>query len=400
MDIGKLFKDAWGLFVKDLGPLVVGMLIASVIPAVAGFALGIATFGVGMSGLDVNEQGDVTNFSTQSWVILIVGVVAIVVALLFLSAPLYAGLLSGVIRRVREGREMGYGDAFAGFRIFGRVIWACILLTLVYLAVILTPTAVIVAGAVAGSGVLVAVGVIILLPALALYAYLMVAWVYLFPVIVDRDAAVMPSLGESRSLVHGSGWWWTFLVLIVLQLAVGAAGVVLGMVPFVGSLAMIVVYPFMLTYIVAMYFQARGEGWQIDGVLAAPAAQQWVAPPTAPPTGTPYPPPPAPPADASAWKVAADPLAALPPSSKAAEPHVHQAPAEDAAPTVDGASGKLRQHCSQCGALIGSSEEFCQACALEVSGGEPAGDDRSPIGPASDAPTAPEAPQPPQAPAS
>ena len=299
---------------------------------------------------------------------------------------------------------MGYGDAFAGFRIFGRVIWACILLTLVYLAVILTPTAVIVAGAVAGSGVLVAVGVIILLPALALYAYLMVAWVYLFPVIVDRDAAVMPSVRESRSLVHGSGWWWTFLVLIVLQLAVGAAGVVLGMVPFVGSLAMIVVYPFMLTYIVAMYFQARGEGWQIDGVLAAPAAQQWATPPSAPMSlaGIPYPPPPprVPPADASAWKVAADPLAALPPSSPVVEPHVHRAPAEGAAPTVDGASGQLRQHCSQCGALIGSSEEFCQACALELSGGEPAVDDPPPVAPASDAPTVPEAPQPPPAPGS
>ena len=54
MDIGKLFKDAWGLFVKDIGPLIVGMLIASIIPAVVAITLGVATFGASISGLDVN----------------------------------------------------------------------------------------------------------------------------------------------------------------------------------------------------------------------------------------------------------------------------------------------------------------------------------------------------------
>ena len=68
--------------------------------------------------------------------------------------------------------------------------------------------------------------------------------------------------------MHGSGWWWTFLVLFVLQLAVGAAGTTMNMIPFVGSVAMILVYPFVLTYIVAMYFQARGEGGLIDAVPA------------------------------------------------------------------------------------------------------------------------------------
>jgi hypothetical protein len=297
MDIGKLFKDAWGLFVKDIGPLIVGMLIASIIPAVAGAALGLATFGASMNGLEVNDQGTVQGFGAQNWVLLAVGSVALVAVILCLSAPLYAGLLSGVIRRVREGREMGYGDAFSGFHIFGRVVWASILLALVYLGVIAIPVALIVAGAVTGSGVLVAFGVVIILAAMVLYTYLMIAWVYIFPVIVDRDIGAVPSLGESRRLVHGSGWWWTFLVLFILQLAAGAAGAALGMVPFVGSVAMILIYPFMLTYIVAMYFQARGEGGLIDVVLNVPAAPQWTAPPgaPAPPAAAPYAPPPAPP---------------------------------------------------------------------------------------------------------
>jgi hypothetical protein len=415
MDIGKLFKDAWGLFVKDIGPLLVGTLIASIIPAVAGVALGLATFGASMSGLEVNDQGAVNGFGTLNWVLLAVGLTAIGVVSLFLSAPLFAGLVSGVTRRVREGRAMGYGDAFAGFHIFGRVIGASILLGIVYVALIVIPTALIVAGAVAGWAVLVAIGVIVMLAAIVLYIYLIVVWVYVFPVIVDRGAEVMPSLSESRRLVHGSGWWWTLLVLFLLQLAVGAASVALNMVPFVGSVAVIVTYPFMLTYIVAMYFQARGEGGLVDAVLAAPAAQQWTAPPGAPPyppvvsgpatpmIASPPPPPPPPPGpvDVSAWKAASDPLAP-PPSPAVAGGDVRQAPVAADSPAVDGASGQLENHCSQCGALIGGSEEYCQTCALEVSGGEPAA-----APPPADAtestlphtpPLAPEAPQPPDAP--
>ncbi len=43
---------------------------------------------------------------------------------------------------------------------------------------------------------------------------------------------------------------------------------------------------------------------------------------------------------------------------------------------MDAQSGHLEQHCSQCGALIEGSDEFCQVCAIESSGGElPADDD-------------------------
>lgn len=35
MDVGGLFKDAWGLLTKGLGPLMVGVLIAFLAPALA-----------------------------------------------------------------------------------------------------------------------------------------------------------------------------------------------------------------------------------------------------------------------------------------------------------------------------------------------------------------------------
>ena len=415
MDIGKLFRDAWGLFVKDIGPLIVGMLVASIIPFAAGAALSLAAFGAGIGGLQASEPSGVSGFSPFGWVLLVGGFGALLVVILFLSAPLYVGLMSGVVRRVREGRAMGYGDAFSGFHIFGRVIGASVLLSVLYLVVFALPAVVIVAGAVAHLGVLVAFGAVIMIAAVVLYAYLIVTWVYVFPVMVDRGMGVAPSLSESRRLAHGSGWWWTFLVLFLLQLAVGVASVAMNMVPFVGSLAVLLVYPFILTYIVAMYFQARGEGQLIDAVLAVPAPQQWTPPPGAPPyppavsgPATPMsasPPPPPGAVDVSAWRADADPLAEQPPSPAVAGGGSYPAPIAAGGPAVDSARGQLEKHCSQCGALIGGSEEYCQACALEVSGGEPAAaaappaDAVEPVLPHTP-PVAPEPPKPPDAPQS
>jgi len=54
-----------------------------------------------------------------------------------------------------------------------------------------------------------------------------------------------------------------------------------------------------------------------------------------------------------------------------AETHHHQTPGSDEEPGVDADSGRLEKHCSRCGADISGADEFCQVCALEVSGGEP-----------------------------
>jgi hypothetical protein len=73
LDIGLAFKRAWGLFVKDIAPLLIGALIAGV--------LSILTVGI-------------------------------------LAGPLFAGLYGMVIGRVRDGRQPHVGDVFAGFERF------------------------------------------------------------------------------------------------------------------------------------------------------------------------------------------------------------------------------------------------------------------------------------------
>lgn len=53
-----------------------------------------------------------------------------------------------------------------------------------------------------------------------------------------------------------------------------------------------------------------------------------------------------------------------------AEHHDHQTPGSPLEPAVDAGSGRLERHCALCGALIEGSDEFCQVCAIEASGGD------------------------------
>jgi hypothetical protein len=90
LDIGLAFKRAWGLFVKDIAPLLIGALIAG--------ALSILTVGI-------------------------------------LAGPLFAGLYGMVIGRVRDGRQPHVGDVFAGFdRFWSYFAAALVLVVLIGLA--------------------------------------------------------------------------------------------------------------------------------------------------------------------------------------------------------------------------------------------------------------------------
>ena len=67
LDIGLVFKQGWRLFVKDIGPLIVGALIVAV--------LSIVSLGI-------------------------------------LAGPLAAGLYGTVVKRVRDGQQPEVGDVF------------------------------------------------------------------------------------------------------------------------------------------------------------------------------------------------------------------------------------------------------------------------------------------------
>ena len=83
LDIARVFKQAWRLFADDIGPLLIGTLIACI--------LSVLTIGI-------------------------------------LAGPLVAGLYGMVVGRVRDGRRPQVGDVFAGFDRFGAYFVAALVL--------------------------------------------------------------------------------------------------------------------------------------------------------------------------------------------------------------------------------------------------------------------------------
>ena len=97
MDIGKILRNGWELFIRDIGPLIIGGLIAMVLS---------------------------------------------VLSLFILAGPLFGGLYLMVVRRVREGRPAEFGDVFACFDRFGTLFlawWCAGLLILLGLVLLVVP---------------------------------------------------------------------------------------------------------------------------------------------------------------------------------------------------------------------------------------------------------------------
>ena len=278
MDLAKLFKDAWRLFTKDIGQLIVGLLLAGVIAGALAAAVLMPAVLIALPGLSsASESGQATGLSVVAVVAFVAGYVAAIVVIVLVAIPLYAGVLIGALRRVREGRRMGYWDLFDGFHVFGRVVAAYLLAYFLIPAVVVAlPSVIIALGAVSRSTPVVAVGVVVAALATLVLVYLVVCWTYVIVVVLDRGVPATEALRESRALVHGTGWWWTFLAVFLLQLAVMVASLAAGFIPFVGMAVGVFTAPFSLTYLLAMYFQARREDWMIDAAVAAPDAQQQV----------------------------------------------------------------------------------------------------------------------------
>jgi hypothetical protein len=270
VDLGKLYKDAWGLLVRDLGQLIVGLLLAGAIPGAAAAAIIVPVMFLALPGLAAGAAGDATALGAASIAGIAVGYAAVIAVMLLVAIPLYAGVLTGVLRRVREGRTMGYWDLFTGFRLFGRVVAAYALAyALVPLGVAAAPLTVIVLGAVLFSVPVLVGGVALGLAAAIVLVYLVTSWTYVLIVVIDRGVGAGAALRESRELVHRAGWWWTFLSLFLLQLTIMAVALAAGVVPFVGMAAGLFTAPYSMTFLVAMYFQSRREDWLIDVTPAA-----------------------------------------------------------------------------------------------------------------------------------
>ncbi len=269
MDIGRILKDSWAIFVKDWVVLIVAALIT---------------------------------------------VVLSIFTLFILTIPLIAGLYLMIVRRVREGRKAEVGDVFGCFDRIGAYLLAFLVflgIALCFAVVIGLPLGLLVihnTGARAFGGFLTVLAV---LAATVVGVYLETVWVYWTILMVDRRLSVIEALKESRVIVTRSGFWMTFLVVLIVGAIVGAINIALSTFTFgIGGFLSFVVLPWEFAALAAMYFQVTGEGgllpsafpgpssaWQGGGAVAygAPYAPPGYASPGYPPPGHPptgYAPPP------------------------------------------------------------------------------------------------------------
>jgi hypothetical protein len=243
LDVSTILSDSWELLKRDAAALIVGGIIAAAVPFVimmGGYFIFLIPMVIGSGSK--NETLAVLGLVLGSVLFLALMVVAMVVAV-----PLYAGLIRMVVRRVREGRPAEIGDVLSCFDQLRHLVWAALVL-----------------------GVVIGVAMIIIIPGV----YLAVIWVYVIPLIVDRRMSLAEAMSASKRLAGEQGFWNTFAVLLVL----GLIAMVVSFVPF----SQVVVYPWLIAAVLAMYFVATGEGTLLPSAVAdragAPAA---AAPPAA-----------------------------------------------------------------------------------------------------------------------
>ncbi len=239
MDIGKCFKDAWGLFRLDWGPLVVTALIAAVVVEVVGLVVGLAVGG---------SLGAVTavSFTGLGFVSALSATLLMAVVWVIVYAWMYAVTYHMILRRVRERRAAEYAD-LQSFDQIGAFAVAAVIL-----------------------GVIVGVGYMILIvPGLILTTI----WLYALPLIGDRRIGVGEAMSESKDMAARPGYFTTFITWLVGAIVVGVVVGILSIIPVVGVILGLVATPFGVAYVLSMYFQATGESHLVDAALGqAPAS--------------------------------------------------------------------------------------------------------------------------------
>ena len=260
LDIGRVLRDSWTLFFKDIGPLVVAALIPGAIFMIL-YVFAYVTFFVPFWA-GAGSDNKVVVGALLTW-FAVIGGIAVIAGIAL--TPMYAGMYQIVFRRVREGRRATFGD-----------IWACygrfVSLVLSYVAL----------------SFLIFIGfVFFVVPGV----YMAVIWVYAWPLIIDKRMSLGEAMSQSRRMVGATGWWLTFLLLIIIvAIAVAVSS-------FTGGLVSFLLVPWQFAAVGAMYFAACGEGHVLPSAL--PAGMSWEgggrasSPPQWGPAGPPpYGPPP------------------------------------------------------------------------------------------------------------
>lgn len=242
MDIGKCFRDAWGLFKLDLGPLVTTALVAAVIVGIVNLIVGSAAYG----DTTFNAFAFLTGFGLAR---ALGGFVIFVVSLVVYSWA-FAVLFRIMIRRIREGRAADFADLADTDQIGVFAVGTIVL------------------------GVIIGIGyALLIIPGLILTTI----WVYALPLIADRRLGVGEAMSESKDMAARPDYFTTFGAWVVGAVVVFVVVALLGRIPVIGFIGGLLAMPFGVGYLLSMYFQARGQGHLVD--IAVGAATRTDAPP-------------------------------------------------------------------------------------------------------------------------
>tara|TARA_Y100000590_G_scaffold413576_1_gene509571 strand:- start:365 stop:1126 length:762 start_codon:yes stop_codon:yes gene_type:complete len=151
---------------------------------------------------------------------------------IFLIPALYIGYYKFLLK-IARGENVAVGQDFEeGFKEKGLWWKALLLMTLVFLGQII--------------GFL-----FLLVPGI----YLMIVWCIAFTLFVDKKMSPLDALGESRRLIHKLGFWNVAFTFFLMNLVVN----LVALIPFVGNIFILIVYPFVSMVPIVIYQDAVGE---------------------------------------------------------------------------------------------------------------------------------------------
>ncbi|MCE1225853.1 MAG: zinc-ribbon domain-containing protein [Geobacteraceae bacterium] len=164
-------------------------------------------------------------------------------ATLFLTGPFMGGIWWFYIRKTR-GESATVGDAFGGFGPrFVQLMLAGLVKILIMWGVMLVAFIPVIlfiglggilnrtySMAAPPSVAMIIVGVFFVLIGFAAMTYLSVSWLFLFPLVIDKNVPFWPAFQLSRKMV-AKQWWMTFLLTIVLGIVatLGAFALIIGL---------------------------------------------------------------------------------------------------------------------------------------------------------------------------
>jgi uncharacterized membrane protein len=174
---------------------------------------------------------------TSYWLILFNTIIyfalSVLVAITVIGLAVLPALITGYCKfllKVTRGEEVVIADSFSeGFK--NGMWWKTLLYSLIMI-------------------IGVAIGYILLIiPGI----YLSIAWSFGFYLVIDKNMTPLDALQKSREIVHQVGFW----KILILNIIVGVLGI-LQIIPILGVLLYILMYPFISMLIPAVYENAIG----------------------------------------------------------------------------------------------------------------------------------------------